>query len=159
MKVPKGQKAMVAAESLRRLCEAPLDDTDRYLLTECVEAYSDLDPSQKIVYDKVVQQKTYSKVRTMNKTTREKGIEEGLSKGLEQGLSKGLEQGLSKGLEQGLSKGLSLGQQKTFRNLLDSRFGPLPKKTVERIEKLSVAKIDELIPKLWGASSLKDLGL
>jgi flagellar biosynthesis/type III secretory pathway protein FliH len=151
MKVPKGQKAMVAAESLRRLCEAPLSDLDRHLLTECVEAYSDLDPSQKIVYDKIVQQKTYSKVRTMNKTTREKGIEEGLSKGLEQGLSKGL--------EQGLSKGLSLGQQKNFRNLLDSRFGPLPKKTIDRIEKLSVAKIDELIPKLWGASSLKDLGL
>jgi Domain of unknown function (DUF4351) len=131
MKVPKGQKAMVAAESLRRLCEAPLSDLDRHLLTECVEAYSDLDPSQKIVYDKIVQQKTYSKVRTMNKTTREKGIEEGLS----------------------------LGQQKNFRNLLDSRFGPLPKKTIDRIEKLSVAKIDELIPKLWGASSLKDLGL
>ena len=75
MRIPEGQAAWLGAEALRRLQEAPLTDQQRFLLTECVQAYLPLDEPQQRELERLVATERYQGVKAMNTTWFEKGIE------------------------------------------------------------------------------------
>src|SRR3954470_19684779 len=69
MRIPPGMAAQLGAEALRRLTEAPLNDQQRYLLAECVEAYLPLDAAGREAFERLKQGEAYAGVRAMNLTT------------------------------------------------------------------------------------------
>jgi hypothetical protein len=82
MQIPPEQAANLGAEALRRLTEAPLTEQQRFLLADCVQAYLPLDEQQRREYEQIVIGESYSKVKTMNQTVFEQGIEKGLQNSL-----------------------------------------------------------------------------
>ncbi len=104
----------------------------RYLLVECVEAYLDLDEQQQRDYQQLLLTNPYKEIGPMMQTTFEKGIEKGIEKGSRQ----------------------------TVEKQLLSRFGPLPATARQRLEKLSIEKLNELaVALLDPTASLQSLGL
>jgi hypothetical protein len=93
MRIPKDQAVWFVAEALRRLVAAPLNDQQRFLLVDCVEAYLSLDDEQLREYQRVLQTSSDQGVHAMNKTTYDRGLEAGLGMGLMQGREKGREEG------------------------------------------------------------------
>jgi hypothetical protein len=77
MRVPRERMAWLGAEALRRITEAPLNDQQRFLLGECVQAYLPLDDEQQREFQKLVATEPYRGVQAMNTTWYEKGIEKG----------------------------------------------------------------------------------
>lgn len=77
MKIPDDQIAELGLEALRRIAEAPVSDRKRYFLSECVDAYLPLDEELKQGLAQLVNTEKYSGVKAMNKTTFEKGEEQG----------------------------------------------------------------------------------
>lgn len=47
MRIPTGRNAWIGAESLKRIAESGLNDTQKFLLGECVEAYIPLDDAER----------------------------------------------------------------------------------------------------------------
>lgn len=139
MKIPHERVAWLGAEALRRLIGAPLSANDRYLLAECVEAYLELDQQQLAEYHELLQREGYAEVRTMNKTSFEKGQESGIEKGLE--------------------RGRLLERRETAVALIEERFGPVSQKLREHIESLALEPLRQLTLRLAKASSLAEAGL
>lgn len=83
MRISPDQTAWMGAEALRRLVEAPLTEQQRFLLGDCVQAYLQMDEQQRQEYDRLLAEKSYSKVLTMNKTVFESGLEKGMEKGMQ----------------------------------------------------------------------------
>lgn len=81
MSIPKDQMVWLGAEALRRLSSAPLNDQQRFLLGDCVEAYLDLDADQRSEYDQLMESTSEKGLRAMNKTTYDRGLEQGLELG------------------------------------------------------------------------------
>jgi hypothetical protein len=77
MKIPRERITWLGAEALRRLNESPLTERQKFLLTECVQAYLPMDDELRREFEQVLAAKPYEGVRAMNKTVRELGIEEG----------------------------------------------------------------------------------
>jgi hypothetical protein len=77
MKIPSDRVAWLGAEALRRLAEAPLNEQQRFLLGECVQAYLPLDEQQLQQFENLLQSESYAGVRAMNQTMYEKGRQEG----------------------------------------------------------------------------------
>jgi len=91
MRIPRDKVAWLGAEALRRLTEAQLSDQEKFLLAECVQAYLPLDERQKQEYERLLLGEPYTKVRAMNKTVFEEGLEKGRERGIEEGMEKGLQ--------------------------------------------------------------------
>jgi hypothetical protein len=65
-------------------------------------------------------------------------------------------------LRQGLmeyEKGMLEGQRMVLRKQLEARFGPLSPVARDRFEGLGLEQLDALIPGLFNAQSLRELGL
>jgi flagellar biosynthesis/type III secretory pathway protein FliH len=139
MDVPPARRATVHAEALRRLAEARENDYRRYLLLDCLEAYSTLDEAQAEELAALLQTERYQGAQAMPLTSFEKGVQAGL--------------------EQGLQQGLQQGQRMTFQELLEARFGPLSVSAQERLESLSPERLKVLTLSLLKAQSLQELGL
>jgi hypothetical protein len=131
MKIPRDRVAWVGAEALRRLTEAPLTDRQRFLLGECVQAYLPMDDVQRQEFDRLLAAEPFAKVRAMNQTVFEKGIE----------------------------KGNIQGKRELLRDQLEDRFGPLPPRVLERLMNLPVERLNPLARALLRAKSLKELAL
>jgi hypothetical protein len=108
MKIPLDRVAWLGAEALRRLTEAPLTDRQRFLLGECVQAYLPMDDAQRQEFDRLLSAEPFDKVRAMNQTVFEKGIE----------------------------KGNIQGKRELLRDQLEDRFGPLPPRVLEQVMNL-----------------------
>ena len=80
MKISPDRIAWLGAEALRRLASAPLTDQQRFLLGECVQAYLPLDDVQREQYERMIAGEEYSGVKTMNKTSFDKGLEQGIDR-------------------------------------------------------------------------------
>jgi len=78
MKIPKERVVWLGEEALKRLTDSPLTEQQKFLLTECVEAYLPLDETQRLDFDRILHDVGNEKVKAMNKTTFEKGIETGI---------------------------------------------------------------------------------
>ena len=138
MKVPRDRVAWLGAEALRRLTEAPLNDQQRFLLAECVEAYLPLEPDQQLDYERLLQGTSGSRVLAMNKTTYDKGWEKGLEKGREEGILEGVRLSV-----------LDLGSL---------RFGSPPADTESRIKSIrDVSQLNDLNKRILTAQSWDEL--
>jgi hypothetical protein len=139
MRVPPEKRAAVGAEALRRVVEARENDYRRYLLWECIEAYTTLDQAQRRQFEDLLQTERYQEVRAMNVTTFEKGHQQGLQQGLQQGENQG--------------------QRKLLRSMLEDSFGPLSAQAQQRLEALTPEQFPTLARALRKAQSLQELGL
>jgi hypothetical protein len=82
MRIPKDRIAWLGAEALRRIQAAPLNDQQRFLLGECVEAYLPLDDEQKREFEQLITTPPYQGVQAVNMTSYEKGVENELRAGV-----------------------------------------------------------------------------
>ena len=86
------------AEGLKRIAGSGENDYRRFLLAECLEAYAELDESQKERLQALLHAEAYREVEPLMKTTYERGIEDGIERGMERGMERGIG---SRGIEQG----------------------------------------------------------
>ena len=139
MRIPRERIVWLGAEALRRLATSPLSEQQRFLLSECVEAYLPVEPGEREELERTLRTETYTEVQTMTQTTYEKGIEQGIEKGIE--------------------KGRRQGQVELVMSILEERFGTPSSATRARLEELSMAELRGLALKIGAAASLADLGL
>ena len=135
MRIPKDRVAWLGAEALRRLTEAPINDRQRFLLVECVQAYLSMDEVQQREYDALLAAEPYAGVKAVNKTVYEQGIE----------------------------KGIELGHVRARRQLLreqlEDKFGPLPPAAINRLESMPPEQLARLTRAVLHAATLKEIGL
>jgi Domain of unknown function (DUF4351) len=77
MRLPDDRRAELYAEGLKRIAGSAENDFRRFLLAECLEAYSELDEAQKARVQGLLQTEAYQEVEPLMKTTYERGIEQG----------------------------------------------------------------------------------
>ena len=129
------RRAELYAEGLKRIAVSGENDFRRFLLAECLEAYVELDESQKERLQALLQTEAYREVEPLMKTTYERGIECGIERGIEQG------------------------EQRSALRLMEAKFGPLPVKVRRQIEALPSEALARLQVDLLKAEALGDLGL
>jgi hypothetical protein len=132
MRVPRERRVELQAEALDRIVRSK-DNTDmrRFLLAECLQAYSDLDPAEWDKLQALLVTKKYSEAQAMTLTYYERGQIQGERNAL----------------------------LRTAVRLLEEQFGPLSAAVRARLEGLSNVQLDALLPRVLKAQSLKDLGL
>src|SRR5262249_51328122 len=81
MRLPADRRAELYAEGLKRIARSGENDFRRFLLTECLEAYAELDEAQKQRLQALLQTEQYPEVEPLMKTTYERGIEHGIQQG------------------------------------------------------------------------------
>jgi Domain of unknown function (DUF4351) len=77
MRLPADRRAELYAEGLKRIASSGENDYRRFLLAECLEAYAELDESQKERLQALLHAEAYREVEPLMKTTYERGIEQG----------------------------------------------------------------------------------
>lgn len=80
-----------------------------------------------------------------------------MREGRQQGRQEGLQEGLQQGLSQGLQQGTQTEANRLALLILGRRCGPLPQKTVTRINALSVPQLEALIEASLDFTKRKDL--
>jgi hypothetical protein len=73
MRVPPERRAELHAEALKRIARSGENDWRRYLLAECVEAYSELDEAQRQRLQALLTTEPYQEVRPLMITTFDRG--------------------------------------------------------------------------------------
>jgi hypothetical protein len=74
MRVPPERRAELFAEGLKRIALSRDNDFRSFLLAECLEAYSELDDSQKARLQGLLTEQQYAEVKPIMMTTYERGI-------------------------------------------------------------------------------------
>jgi hypothetical protein len=74
MRVPAGRRAELVAEGLKRIALSGENDWRRFLLAECLEAYGELDETDKERLRALLATDAYAEVRPVMITTYERGI-------------------------------------------------------------------------------------
>jgi flagellar biosynthesis/type III secretory pathway protein FliH len=111
-----------------------------------------LDHAAQEEYEALLAEKGHEKVATMEMTWADRLRQEGRQEARESALQEGLEKGMEKGREEG--------KRDLLLDLLQHRFGPLPKSTVKRVHTLTTSEeLSRLAARVLDASSLEDLGL
>jgi len=77
MDIPAERRAELYAEGLKRIAGSGENDYRKFLLAECLEAYSELDESQKERVQALLLTEAYHEAEPLMKTTYERGIEQG----------------------------------------------------------------------------------
>lgn len=132
MRVSRERKAWLRGEALRRiLVECSENDYRKFLLCECVEAYTELDTDQQRAYELLLQTEPYQEIQPMMMTTFEKGKTEGIAEG----------------------------QRRALRLQLERRFGRLSPGAQRRLDEWPAERLPELLVAVLDAPSLKALGL
>jgi Domain of unknown function (DUF4351) len=139
MRAPAERRAELHAEALKRIARSSENDYRRFLLAECVEAYSDLDEDQRERLEELLTTEPYQEVRPLMMTTYERGKIEGKIEGQQEG-----------------RRQMALDMMFV---LLGAKFGQLSPDIRKRVEALSPEQLQELAANSIKAQSLKDLGL
>jgi Domain of unknown function (DUF4351) len=139
MDIPAERRAELYVEGLKRIAASGENDYRKYLLAECLEAYSDLDESQKEQVQALLHAEKYHEAESLMKTTYERGIEQGMVRGIEQGMVQG--------------------ERRAALRQMEAKFGPLPLKVKEQVEALSPEALARLQIDLLTARSLEELRL
>jgi hypothetical protein len=77
MRAPRHQREVLAAEALKRIEESNLDLAKKYLLGDCIRAYSPLTTEQWEAFERLIRTPPYRGVQAMMKTWKEEGIDIG----------------------------------------------------------------------------------
>ena len=131
----------LGADALLRLADAPLDPQQRFLLSDCLQAYIPLDAVGRELYERITKAQPYSRIEPMNETPYDFGMAKGEAKGIEKGMATGMEKAL----------------RDVAIALLESKFRSVPANVVERIGKLSYAELRTLAIGIPGAASIEEL--
>jgi len=135
MHVPPERRVELQAEALDRIARARDNEWRRFLLAECLQAYSDLDAAEWQRLQALLVTDKYREARPMTLTYYERGKIEGERMGELNAL------------------------RRMVMRLLVAKFGPLPPQAQERLAALSVTQLEQLLVDLLQAQSLKDLGI
>ena len=76
MKAPPGERPKLTADAQEKAVQCP-DINRRRMLVECIQAYAPLTAAERIDLDSLLREPEYSGARTMNKTVRDEGRDEG----------------------------------------------------------------------------------
>lgn len=129
---------------LEPMTRADLTDKRRFLLVNLVETYIELDEAAQEEYDALLAEKGHEKVATMEMTWADRLRQEGREEARESALQEGIEKG----------------KRELILDLLQHRFGPLPKASVKRVQALtSSEELSRLAARVLDAPNLEDLGL
>jgi hypothetical protein len=139
MRVPAERRAELHAEGLQRIARSGENDYRRFLLAECLEAYAELDETQREQVRRFLSSRPYPEVQTFMITTFERGIQQGIAQGIERGILQG--------------------EQRSALRMLEARFGPLSAEAKQRVEALAPEALVQLQLDLLKAQSLKELRL
>jgi hypothetical protein len=139
MRLPAERRAELHAEGLKRIARSSENDYRRFLLTECLEAYVELDEVQSRRLQELLATELYQEVKPIMITTYQRGIEHGIERGIERGIVQG--------------------EQRSALRLLEAKFGPLAAEVKQRVEALPPAALAQLQLDLLQAPSLKELRL
>ncbi len=145
MKAPREQWPTIGAEMLIRIRESPLNDYQRFLLSDCIHAFLPLDEEGRKIYERIIMAEPRSKIVARNKTPYDFGMEEGI----EQGMEKGREQGIEQGIEQAL--------RDVATALLENRFQSLPEAISAKMAAMNAAQLRDLAIRVPNAGSLAEL--
>ncbi len=141
MKTPQGELVAMKAKALRQIARRCHNDRQQFLLTECVQAYQPLDPTQKVELQDLIKTPEFEEAKKMAVTFFEEGVEKGIKKGRAEGIEKG--------------------KREAVKVILADRFGVLPDRVVEIIEswpEKSFAKLARLVTELESLEDLKPTG-
>jgi hypothetical protein len=140
MRPPPAGKVWLRLEALRRiLLECPENEYRRFLLQECVEAYTPLGDEEQQQLERMLHSDPYKELEPMILTTFDKGV--------------------AKGRQEGRGEGREEAQRETARLQLERRFGPLNATVLQRLEKWPAEQLKELLLAILDAPSLQALGL
>jgi hypothetical protein len=131
MRATPERRAELHAEALKRIALSGENDWRRFLLTECVEAYADLDANERERLQALFATPEFQNVRPLMITTYERGKLEGKLETLREMLL------------------MQLGE----------KFRPLPADLGERVARLSADQLEYLFVALIRAQSLDELQL
>ena len=131
MRLPADRRAELYAEGLKRIAGSGENDYRRFLLAECLEAYAELDESQKERLQALLHAEAYREVEPLMKTTYERGIE----------------------------RGIEQGERRSALRQMEAKFGPLTAKVKQQVEDLSSNALAQLQLDLLNAQSLEELRL
>jgi flagellar biosynthesis/type III secretory pathway protein FliH len=132
---------------LSSIAHAEIDDARKLLLANCAETYIQLDESEREAYETLLAREENREVAIMERT-------------LLTSFDRAAQRGFEQGLEQAREKGLVQGRRDLLLDLLERRFGPLPKATVQRVQALgSPEELSRLAERVLDARSLDDLGI
>jgi hypothetical protein len=131
MRVPRERRVELQAEALDRIARAEENDWRRFLLGECLQAYSDLDPAEWQRLQALLITDKYKEARPMTLTYYDRGKIQGEHDAL----------------------------HRTATRLLEDKFGPLSSPVKERLAVMDITQLDQLLAAVLRAQSLKDLGL
>jgi hypothetical protein len=135
MRLPAARRAELYAEGLKRIAGSGQNAYRQMLLAECLEAYAELDETEK----KRLHAEAYPEVQILMKTTYERGIEQGI--------------------EQGIERGIEQGERRLTLRLIEAKFGPLSPQVKQQVEALSPHELARVQLDLLKAESLQELGL
>ncbi len=157
MKAEPDQWPMIAADALLKIADASINSQQRFLLSDCLQAYITLDAANRERYQEITKAEPYSRIHAMNKTPYDNGIELGIERGIE----KGREQGIEVGRELGIEKGIVVGKEKALRDvaiaLLESKYRAVPKPYLERIGTLGYDELLAMVVRIPNATSMESL--
>ncbi|MGF1580023.1 MAG: hypothetical protein ACFCD0_11740 [Gemmataceae bacterium] len=139
MRLPDDRRAQMTIEAMNQIAQSSENEWRRFLLCECVEAYSPMTQEQREQFDQLLIAEKYKEIRNVQKTTYEKGKNEGRDEGIEQGIE--------------------IGKRDTLCRLIEIKFGPLSETVLQQLEDSSAEELNRIEADFVSAKSLKELGL
>ncbi|WP_020475090.1 DUF4351 domain-containing protein [Zavarzinella formosa] len=131
MQMNPSQTVPLGGRALERIAGSELDENRKYLLAECVQAYLPLTPDQQNQFEQLQGSPNFRGLKAMNVTTREKGVQEGISKGI----------------------------IKVVIRQLTAKFGGVPSELDHQLEMKSIDELMELSTRILTANTLEELGI
>jgi hypothetical protein len=147
MGLPPEKRLDIGRDAWRRLVQWQLNDYQRYLLYECLDAYLPQDDAQRQEFEGQLLTTSDPGEKAMTATLFDKIRQEGWQKGWQEGKQEGRQEGKEEALRESL------------RTVLEARFGPLPQAVLERVAVLPPEQLDQLLRKATTVESIQGLGL
>ena len=144
MKVTPERRAELHAEALKRIAVSGENDRRRFLLTECLEAYAELNDTDRARIEALLGTKPFREVEPLMITT----------------YGRGKLDGRTEGEAKGRTEGRTEGQRETVLCFLESKFGSLPRDVADRVAALGALSAEQLrhfVLNISRASTLQDL--
>jgi hypothetical protein len=133
MDIPEERRVELHAESLKRIAQSPDNDMRRFLLTECLEAYMNLDEAQRQELKALIETEPYREAKPFMITTFERGV------------------------QQGIQQGKVDATRENVLMMLSARFGKPLERVQKRVSELTMEQLKRLMIDLLKANSLEEL--
>jgi hypothetical protein len=134
----------------RRIAAADLPELKKFLLVNCVETYLQLSGQDAAEYARLAGKAENKEARAMELTWADRMRREGRIEGRAEGRVEGRAEGRAEVIEN---------LRMVVLHLLEQRFGPLPKTTQRRVERLrSLRSLRRIAEQVLVVNSLRDLG-